>query len=184
MMPSPLAAFLRWHQHRLQTHPYALNSAQSALLMAIGDGVAQSLEMSRQPDSAFDPARLAILTSWAAGVNAPFWTWWYRALNLHWQGGKVAGWVLASASLSPIWNGAFFTYTTTAMHTVKQQEGNLALKVSDKLSTHLVPTVVKSCCLWIPFNYVRAGRGGGVVCAGRSRVCGHRVSPAAPGHTP
>jgi hypothetical protein len=171
MLPNPLAPFLRWHQARLQTHPYALNCAQSALLMAIGDGVAQRLEMGRSagagdgeggggaPPSHFDPARLLILTSWAAGVNAPFWTWWYRYLHVHWQGGKVAGWVLASASLSPVWNGAFFSYVTAANHVAKQQEGSMSAKISDKLSTQLVPTVVKSCCLWIPFNFVSRGSG-------------------------
>ena len=163
MLPNPLALFLRWHQARLQTHPYALNCAQSALLMAIGDGVAQHLEMGRSgedgaPPPRYDLARLLILTSWSAGVNAPFWTWWYKYLHVHWQGGKVAGWVLASASLSPVWNGAFFSYVTAANHVAKQQEGSMSAKISDKLSTQLLPTVVKSCCLWIPFNFVRWGR--------------------------
>ncbi len=179
MLPNPLAAFLRWHQARMQTHPYQLNCAQSALLMAIGDSVAQTLEMRRSASGGeYDPARLVILTSWAAGVNAPFWTWWYKALHVHWQGGKVAGWVLASASLSPLWNGAFFAYATAATHVAKQQEGHLPTKISDKLSTQLVPTVVKSCCLWIPFNFVRVRSGAG---AAPTAPC--PVSLPRPSHT-
>ena len=149
-------AFIQWHQRRMASHPYALNSAQSAVLMGIGDSVAQSLEMGRDEGKRYDPARLAILAAWAGGVNAPFWTWWNMALHRHWQGGRVAGWVLASASLSPLWNGLFFTWTTGLNHAIKQQEGSLRAKVQEKITTQLAPTVVKSCCLWVPFNFVRA----------------------------
>lgn len=155
-----LPLFLAWHKHRLTTHPYLFNSAQSAVLMTVGDSVAQALErdgrVSRgEEDTGYDAARLLVLTSWACGVNAPFWTWWYRALNKHWQGGKVVGWVLASAALSPLWNGAFFCYTTSLTHAIKAQEGSLVVKLEERISTQLVPTVIKSCCLWIPFNFVR-----------------------------
>ena len=152
-----LMASLQHYQRLVQSHPYSFNSAQSAVLMAIGDGVAQTLEVRSGKQAEYDGARLLILTSWASGVNAPFWTWWYRVLHARWQGGKVLGWVLASASLSPFWNGAFFCYTTTATHLVKQQEGCLRAKLEHKISTQLVPTVLKSCMLWIPFNYVRGG---------------------------
>ena len=150
-----MQAFIQWHQRRMASHPYSLNSAQSAVLMGIGDTVAQSLEMGRSDAPRYDPARLVILAAWAGGVNAPFWTWWNMALHRHWQGGRVAGWVLASASLSPLWNGLFFSWTTSLNHVIKGQEGSLPAKVKDKITTQLVPTVIKSCCLWVPFNFVR-----------------------------
>ena len=122
--------------------------------MSIGDGVAQHLEGGKKVgESTYDPTRLGILTTWAALVNAPFWTW-YRFLHKRWPG-KVLGWVVASASLSPFWNAAFFVWTTSLTHALKAQDGVLQHKLEDRLSTQLGPTVLKSCCLWIPFNFVR-----------------------------
>jgi hypothetical protein len=126
--------------------------------MFLGDGIAQNLEngvkRERGEEASFDAIRTCVLSSWAMGVNAPFWVWWYKFLEKRWIGGRVMGWVLASASLSPVWNGAFFSYNVVGNHILKGQDGSVFNKLHDKVSTQLLPTVAKSCCLWIPFNYL------------------------------
>jgi hypothetical protein len=64
-------------------------------------------------------------------------------------------------------------------HAIKRQEGSLAAKVQDKITTQLAPTVVKSCCLWVPFNFVRAPWGGGSSPAARATAArAHTLSLA------
>ena len=143
---SPLSLFLSWHRRKLQASPYSTNAVQSALLMGLGDAVAQRLERGEDPNAPFSLPRLGINVSWAAGVNAPFWTWWYFLLERRWKRGRVAGWVLASAAMSPLWNGAFFAYNSCLMHVFTDPrglsaEGRAALNVrlKHKLETQLVP---------------------------------------------
>jgi hypothetical protein len=161
-----LASFLAWHRFQSMNHPYRLNICQSATLMAIGDSIAQKLEGDSAREAggvvpAHDFIRLAVLASWAGCINAPFWVWWYRALDVKWPQGKVAGWVLASAALSPPWNAAFFCWTTSLNHAAKDKNGltpvglaSLQGKLHTRLSEDLIPTVTKSITLWVPFNYL------------------------------
>ncbi len=146
--------------------------------MGTGDAMAQALERAAT-EAEFSPSRLLTNVSWAAAFSAPFWTWWYHFLDRRWARGRVVGWVLASAALSPIFNGAFFCYNASVLHAVNDprgvtsSEGRAALrdKVGNKLNTQLLPTVVRSCSLWVPF--VRADTAGPLALP----------SPAPPPHT-
>ena len=164
---SILGAFLTWHRFHTNHNPYTVNAVQSTLLMALGDTIAQHLEADgaryseTDPLPEFDGYRLLALTTWAGCINAPFWTWWYKALEKRWPSGRVLGWVLSSAALSPPWNAAFFCWSTTASHLLKENGGlgeaglhELQRKCAKKLDDQLVPTVSKSVCLWVPFNII------------------------------
>lgn len=157
---SPLFAA---HRHALLHYPYRTNMAQSGSLMALGDSLAQYLERRGAPDDAPPHvfSRTAILASWASCVNAPFWCWFYKFLNRRLPG-QIVAWVALSASLSPAFNAAFFSYSTAAAHVVEEGvavglgadgRGRLAGKVRERLETTLVPTVQRSMMLWLPFNY-------------------------------
>jgi hypothetical protein len=153
-------AFVAWHRRLTMEAPYTTNAAQSAILMGAGDSCAQFLERKADASLSFSPSRLLTNVSWAAGLSAPFWTWWYFFLDRRWARGRVVGWVLASAALSPAFNGAFFCYNGAVLHAlndprgVTSAEGRSALRaqLGDKLETQLLPTVVRSCTLWVPFN--------------------------------
>lgn len=163
MASAAFAGFIAWHRAQLALNPFKVNAVQSGTLMCVGDSVAQALERRSDCGAPRAPSasRTLILSSWAAGVNAPFWVWYYRFLHARFPG-RIALWVFASAGLSPFWNAAFFTYATTATHIV--DEGSAALspagrtrlgeKVRAKLETQLLPTVQRSMCLWIPFNFL------------------------------
>ena len=156
-----MQAFVAWHRRHTLASPYLTNAVQSGVLMLSGDSFAQMLEArSADPASKFSLSRLLTNVSWASCLNAPFWTWWYHFLDRRWARGRVVGWVLASAALSPAFNGAFFCYNGTMLHTlndprgVATPEGRAALreKLGLKLETQLLPTVLRSCSLWVPFN--------------------------------
>jgi hypothetical protein len=86
--------------------------------------------------------------------------------------GRPFAWVLVTAiTCGPTMNGLFFTYSTALEHIAshaalsqrRRQAGQevpqlhleeLYAKVEHKLTHALVPTVLRSSMLWIPFNYV------------------------------
>jgi protein Mpv17 len=172
-----LLGALAWQREQLRSRPYATNCVTSAVLMWAGDRTAQRLE--RDGRAARGEAQLTtresytrsgILTSWSS-ISANFWTWWYRLLPTVLPGRPFA-WVLVTAiTCGPTMNGLFFTYSTAMEHIAshaaqsdrRRQAGqevprlhldDLYAKVEHKLTHALVPTVLRSSMLWIPFNYV------------------------------
>ena len=156
MSVAALTGFLAWHQHHARTRPYRTNMIQSTILMSCGDMIAQYLERRAKPEQPINYTRTLILSSWGAGVNAPFWCFFYSFLFTRYPG-KVTTWVISSAALSPFWNAAFFSYSTAL--TVISEEGSAAFRgdgpnrliarVRRKLETQLLPTVQGSMTLWV-----------------------------------
>ena len=155
-MSATFISFLAWHQLHARAKPLQTNMIQSTVLMSTGDTIAQYLEKRARPEQGHNYLRTAILSSWAAGINAPFWTLFYSFLFTRYPG-RIVTWVAASAALSPFWNAAFFSYSTAL--TVLSEEGTaafrgdgpgrLAQRVRQKLEMCLVPTVKGSMTLWV-----------------------------------
>jgi hypothetical protein len=154
-----LVAFSSWHNAQLRSRPYQTNAIQSTTLMIVGDLSAQALERRSRPPSSSDTIdfqRTAILSSWSACVSAPFWTAFYSFLFTRFPN-RVLLWVASSAALSPFWNAAFFTYSTSLTFVAQEGRGaftgdgpaRLAASVRSKLERQLVATTQRSISLWV-----------------------------------
>ena len=157
-----LLGALRWHQRQLTTFPITTNSVQGALLMAVGDSVAQRLERvsGGGGERRHDWRRTAVMASWSLCLSGPFWVryygWLARALP-----GRELLWVCITAGISIPFNAAFFSYTALCNHTAVGVAHPLAtplartrllLDVKESVSAKLWPTVAASTCFWPAVN--------------------------------
>lgn len=155
---------LAWHRHQLVTRPYVTNAVTSGCLMVVGDRLAQRIEEGH--GKVLSPresrTRTGVLTAWSSCVSAPFWTWWYIFLDRILPG-RVLTWVALTAVVpAPAWNFLFFTVGTALEHVCLEEVdplgaeslSTLRTKVEEKVSTHFLPTVVRSASVWIPVNLV------------------------------
>ncbi len=104
-------------------------------------------------------ARTGILVFWSSCVSSPWWTWWYGWLNAKFPSRVFLAVGLTAALPAPLWNAAFFAFSTAAEHAALAPDPwatrDVAITVvREKLSTQLLPTVQRSAMLWIPVNIV------------------------------
>eukprot|EP00056_Hartaetosiga_gracilis_P005724 m.88222 g.88222 ORF g.88222 m.88222 type:complete len:201 (+) comp12260_c1_seq6:2-604(+) len=152
----------------------------SAMLMLIGDTVAQYLETEEKtedlgskkfmivtPNNLFpngfkiDPTRSVVLALWAGSMGGLF-TSWFRFMDrifCTWPrfSGVIGKVTLTSFGLSPFTNAAFLSMVTVVEHVVMKHERDataLAWAAQDKLDDEFTSTLVGSWSFWVPVNFV------------------------------
>jgi hypothetical protein len=156
---------LRWHRHAILNHPHKTNAATSAILMLIGDRVAQHVERDTkdgghtQTTARASWTRTAILTCWSAGVSSPFYTWWYKMLHRRLPHRPVTWVALTAVVPAPAFNLAFFAFSTCSEYLALRPHALQNLDVMwrelhHKVNSRWWQTVVCSTQVWGVVNYV------------------------------
>eukprot|EP00049_Salpingoeca_infusionum_P003998 m.73599 g.73599 ORF g.73599 m.73599 type:complete len:261 (-) comp12370_c0_seq8:2612-3394(-) len=171
---------IAWYMRMLRTYPYRTNGTTAAILMGIGDGIAQRREARQnsprkplrlvtlvQPNSilnngfTIDLPRTLVMSTWA-GIMGTFWTRAFRALDHRFQHTPKIPGVLAKVSIAalliaPITNGLFLSIVTTAEVTLDSPHPTPALvfsRVQKKLHDEWWNTFVASCSFWPACNLI------------------------------
>ncbi|EGD77133.1 hypothetical protein PTSG_07467 [Salpingoeca rosetta] len=166
-----------WYMHNLRTRPIRTNMGTSAVLMAIGDTIAQQRLEDSLPKGHvrhtiipknplfpqglhLDLARTSVMTTWSALMGI-FWTIWFRRMDLLFAAAPhrllgVAGKVATTAVFAqPLTNTTFLSGVTAIEEVLilgTTDLGKVAEAAKEKLRAELWNTLRSSWMFWSPCN--------------------------------
>ena len=74
------------YQALIKRKPLLTNMATGAAVMFFGDGAAQQLKMSQDPEVKFDWGRSVCMTVWSGAIFSPTFYYWFRFLDSKFPG--------------------------------------------------------------------------------------------------
>eukprot|EP00041_Stephanoeca_diplocostata_P005034 m.54948 g.54948 ORF g.54948 m.54948 type:complete len:217 (+) comp15531_c0_seq4:211-861(+) len=164
-----MAFVWRVYQNAMRRRPLLTNTATRALVMLVGDGLAQTFEKVENPSdlegilqTQFDTKRSITAATWQSCFFAPTFFFWFRWLDARFPGASiravVAKVVVNQAVITFPINAGYIGYTVTVENMLhnggdrhKSPQG-VWDEIAARLKRDIGTIAINSCFLWLPVN--------------------------------
>jgi hypothetical protein len=153
------------YQALIKRKPLLTNMATGAAVMFFGDGAAQQLKISEDPEVKFDWGRSVCMTVWSGAIFSPTFYYWFRFLDSKFPGAvlknvtaKVA---INGVTVSPLINCVAIGYSVVTekyfRSTVNGEDFNTTAVLDEttlRCKKEVWNVVRDSSIVWLPVNFL------------------------------
>jgi hypothetical protein len=153
------------YQALIKRKPLLTNMATGATVMFLGDGAAQQLKMTKEPELKFDWGRSLCMTVWSGAIFSPTFFYWFRFLDRKLPGAvlknvtaKVA---INGMTVSPLINCMAIGYSVASENYFRSTVSGEAFDATAVLDETTIRckkevwnVVRDSSIVWIPVNFL------------------------------